>query len=62
MDFMMALKITSATKTGTSFEIRGQRFIAFNGGSHYKLNPAISLFISCSTQAEVDALCGFLDW
>ena len=40
----------------TSFEIESQRFIAFNGGPHYKLNPAISLFVSCNTQEEVDAL------
>jgi len=51
-------KITSTSKTSTSFEIEGQRFIAFNGGPHYRLNPAISLFVSCNTQAEVDALWG----
>lgn len=49
-------KITSVSKLSTSFEIEGQRFIAFNGGPHYKLNPAISLFVSCNTQQEVDAL------
>jgi predicted 3-demethylubiquinone-9 3-methyltransferase (glyoxalase superfamily) len=49
-------KITSSTPQSTSFELGGQRFIAFNGGPHYKLTPAISLFVSCSTQAEVDAL------
>jgi predicted 3-demethylubiquinone-9 3-methyltransferase (glyoxalase superfamily) len=49
-------KITSATSMSTSFEIDGQRFIAFNGGPHYKLNPATSVFVSCTTQDEVDAL------
>src|SRR3982074_1711238 len=49
-------KITSVTKMSASFEINGQRFVAFNGGPHYKLNPAISLFVSCNTQEEVDAL------
>jgi predicted 3-demethylubiquinone-9 3-methyltransferase (glyoxalase superfamily) len=49
-------KITSSSPMSTSFEIEGQRFTAFNGGPHYKLNPAISLFVSCNTQAEVDAL------
>ncbi|MCI0573852.1 MAG: VOC family protein, partial [Myxococcaceae bacterium] len=29
---------------------------AFNGGPHYKLTPAISLFVSCNTQDEIDAL------
>ncbi len=49
-------KITSTSKSSTSFEIEGQRFIAFSGGPHFKLNPAVSLFVSCTTQAEVDAL------
>ena len=49
-------KITASTPMSTSFEIEGQRFIAFNGGPHYKLTPAISLFVSCNTQDEVDAL------
>ena len=49
-------KITSTSPMSTSFEIDGQRFIAFNGGPHYQLSPAVSLFVSCSTQPEVDAL------
>lgn len=49
-------KITSSSKSGTTFEIDGQRFIAFNGGPHYQLTPAVSIFISCHTQAEIDAL------
>jgi predicted 3-demethylubiquinone-9 3-methyltransferase (glyoxalase superfamily) len=28
--------------------------IAFNGGPHFKFTPAISLFVHCKTQAEVD--------
>lgn len=49
-------QITQTSKASTSFEIEGQRFIAFNGGPHYKLNPAVSLFVSCDTQEEVDTL------
>jgi predicted 3-demethylubiquinone-9 3-methyltransferase (glyoxalase superfamily) len=49
-------KITAVTPMSTSFEIEGQRFIAFNGGPHHQLSPAISLFVSCQTQDEVDAL------
>ena len=51
-----ASKITGTSGMSTSFEIDGQRFVAFNGGPHYKLTPAISLFVSCNTQDEVDAL------
>lgn len=39
-----------------TFRIDGHEFIAFNGGPHNKLNPAVSLFVSCETQAEVDEL------
>ena len=39
-----------------SFEIESQPFVALNGGPHYKLTPAISLYVDCEDQAEVDAL------
>lgn len=40
----------------TTFQIDGQEFIAFNGGPHFTLTPAISLFVNCETQEEVDEL------
>jgi predicted 3-demethylubiquinone-9 3-methyltransferase (glyoxalase superfamily) len=39
-----------------SFELHGQPLIAFNGGPHFKLNEAASLFVQCDDQAEVDKL------
>ena len=39
-----------------TFELEGQQFIALNGGPHYTFSPAISLFVNCETQAEVDEL------
>lgn len=55
-------KITSTSQTSTSFQIAEQRFVAFNGGPHYQLTPAVSVFISVQGQAEVDALwTRFLD-
>jgi predicted 3-demethylubiquinone-9 3-methyltransferase (glyoxalase superfamily) len=41
---------------GVDFELEGRSFIAFNGGPHFTFNPAISLFINCETQQEVDEL------
>jgi predicted 3-demethylubiquinone-9 3-methyltransferase (glyoxalase superfamily) len=38
------------------FEIEGQQFIALNGGPHFTFTPAISFFVDCATQAEVDEL------
>ena len=48
-DLRMGEKVLTAT-----FELEGQRFIALNGGPRYKFTEAISLFISCETQGEVD--------
>jgi predicted 3-demethylubiquinone-9 3-methyltransferase (glyoxalase superfamily) len=39
-----------------TFEIEGQEFYALNGGPHFKFTPAISLFVNCNSQAEVDEL------
>src|SRR5262245_1433720 len=38
------------------FELAGQSFIALNGGPQYKFTAAISLFVSCESQEEVDTL------
>lgn len=37
-----------------TFELEGQKFIGLNGGPHFKFNEAISFFVSCETQEEVD--------
>ena len=39
-----------------TFELEGQQFYALNGGPVFKFTPAISLFVNCETQEEVDAL------
>ena len=41
--------------TGT-FQLEGQKFMALNGGPQFKFTEAISLFVDCETQAEVDEL------
>ncbi len=41
--------------TGT-FQLEGQQFMALNGGPQFKFTEAISLFVNCETQAEVDEL------
>ncbi|MGE0815985.1 MAG: VOC family protein [Vicinamibacterales bacterium] len=37
-----------------AFELGGQRFTAINGGPHYTLTGAVSIVVSCATQAEID--------
>jgi predicted 3-demethylubiquinone-9 3-methyltransferase (glyoxalase superfamily) len=39
-----------------SFELEGQEFIALNGGPEFAFTEAISLFVSCDSQDEVDDL------
>ncbi|HVM59321.1 MAG TPA: VOC family protein [Verrucomicrobiae bacterium] len=36
------------------FEMEGQRFVALNGGPHFRFTEAISFVVNCRTQAEVD--------
>lgn len=38
------------------FEIEGEKFMALNGGPIFKINPSISFFVLCETEAEVDRL------
>lgn len=38
------------------FQLDGQEFIALNGGPHFKFTEAISLFVNCETQTEIDVL------
>ena len=36
------------------FELDGQRFVALNGGPDHQFNEAVSFYISCKDQAEID--------
>jgi len=37
-----------------SFELKGQEFVALNGGPDFKFSEAISFQVSCESQEEVD--------
>ena len=39
-----------------SFNLDGQDFMALNGGPQYKFTEALSLFVNCETQEEIDRL------
>lgn len=56
-------KVISINRMGTdgpvmsvSFELEGQAFHALNGGPMFQFTPAISFFVDCNTQQEVDEL------
>ncbi len=39
-----------------TFQLDGQEFMALNGGPRFQFTEAISFFVNCETQAEVDEL------
>ncbi len=59
-------KVTDSTRYGdagpgtpgalmtANFELAGQEFMVLNGGPQFKFTEAISLFLNCETQQEVD--------
>ncbi len=47
-------KILSANPMIVTFQLEGQRFMALNGGPRFQFTEAISLFVDCDTQEEVD--------
>jgi len=42
--------------TRVDFELAGQSFIAFNGGPRFQFTPAVSFFVSCANQTELETL------
>lgn len=44
------------TVMSATFELDGQKFMALNGGPMFNFTPAVSFFVNCETQAEVDDL------
>jgi len=61
-------KVTSVSRYGDAspgpkgtvmsgtFLLEGQEFMALNGGPQFTFSPAISFFVDCKTQNEVDEL------
>ena len=47
-------KILESNPQTVTFQLDGQEFIALNGGPYYKINEAVSFFITCKTQQEID--------
>ncbi|OEU96281.1 VOC family protein [Streptomyces oceani] len=45
---------TDGSVMTVTFELAGQRFVALNGGPEFRFSEAISLFVDCGPQSEVD--------
>jgi predicted 3-demethylubiquinone-9 3-methyltransferase (glyoxalase superfamily) len=50
----------AGTVLTVAFKLEGQDFVALNGGPQFTFSPAISFFVNCETQEEVDELWGKL--
>ncbi|MDE3039255.1 MAG: VOC family protein [Nitrospirota bacterium] len=48
--------IERISEMSATFQLDGQKFIALNGGPQFKFTEAISFFVDCRTQDEVDEL------
>lgn len=48
--------VPKGTLKAARFTLAGQEFMALNGGPLFHFNEAISLMVSCTTQAEIDRL------
>ncbi len=44
----------AGTVMSMTFHLRGQEFMALNGGPMFQFTPAVSFLVRCETQAEVD--------
>ncbi|MGK8504156.1 VOC family protein [Nocardia asiatica] len=42
--------------TTVSFELAGQRYIAYNGGPQFAFTGALSIYVECDTQDEIDTV------
>jgi predicted 3-demethylubiquinone-9 3-methyltransferase (glyoxalase superfamily) len=49
-------KIIDDTQMVVRFEIDGKLIMGLNGGPMYKINPSISLFVTCETNEEIETI------
>lgn len=54
-------RIEGMSPMGGSFVLAGQRFMGLNGGPDYRFSPAVSFFVVCRDQDEVDRLWAALE-
>ena|ERR1041385_7079694 len=47
-------RIINVSPMVVTFELEGLRFMGLNGGPHFKFTEAVSFYVDCETQKEVD--------
>jgi predicted 3-demethylubiquinone-9 3-methyltransferase (glyoxalase superfamily) len=53
---VIAVNRAQGRVVSAQFELEGQRFMALNAGPQFKFTEAISFFVGCDTQQEIDEL------
>jgi predicted 3-demethylubiquinone-9 3-methyltransferase (glyoxalase superfamily) len=53
---ILSIRRAGRTVSTAIFRLHNQEFMILNGGPHFKFTPAVSFFVNCKTQAEVDEL------
>tara|TARA_R110002124_G_scaffold56233_3_gene158896 strand:+ start:94 stop:933 length:840 start_codon:yes stop_codon:yes gene_type:complete len=53
-------KVLQLNPMVASFELNGTRFMGLNGGPKYKVNPAVSYFVHCGSESEIERLYAIL--
>lgn len=48
-------KITTDSQMVVKFELEGKAIMGLNGGSMFKINPAISFFVTCQSNEEIES-------
>jgi len=48
------VKITVDTPMVVNFEIEGKKFMGLNGGPMFKINPSISIMVTCESDEEIE--------
>jgi predicted 3-demethylubiquinone-9 3-methyltransferase (glyoxalase superfamily) len=52
----VAVQRAGDTVISVTFELEGQRFMGLNAGPQFRFNEAVSFFVGCESQQEIDAL------
>lgn len=56
MKFYVSIFKNSKILSPNRFQLDGQEFLVLDGGPQFTFTPAISFFVNCETQQEVDDL------
>jgi predicted 3-demethylubiquinone-9 3-methyltransferase (glyoxalase superfamily) len=53
---VISINLAQGRVMSVQFELEGQQFMGLNAGPMFKFNEAVSFFVGCETQDEIDEL------